>query len=151
MFKNQARGKGAAPRKALANIQNTHHTKSVTFDANTVPLKPSLKVSQLKGNRSTTTPINKPLRRLAEKPSSSKKGFPSTTTPFKIFEDGGLQTQQPNKLVVQSSTKLKKKIDIFNDEIEYMPPCTDKGMYINILIKRFAVIDLKVVHFSSFK
>jgi len=122
-----ARGKGAAPRKALANIQNTHHTKSVTFDANTAPLKPGLKVSQLKGNRSTATPINKPLRRLAEKPSSSKKGFPSTTTPFKIFEDGGLQTQQPNKLVVQSSTKLKKKIDIFNDEIEYMPPCTDKA------------------------
>lgn len=118
-----ARGKGAAPRKALANIQNTHHTKSVSFDNNTAPLKPSLKIiNQLKGNlKSTTTPINKPIRRLGEKPSTSKKGFPSATTPFKIFEDGGKSEQ-----AAKSSTRPNQKIDIFNDEIEYMPPCTDR-------------------------
>ncbi|XP_066933756.1 uncharacterized protein [Clytia hemisphaerica] len=123
------RGKGAAPRRALANIQNTHHTKSVTFENGAIQ-KPACKPTQLKNIRTlNATPLAKPLRKLSEKPSTVKKGL-SSTTPFKIFEDG--KTERSTKQRASTSTKTRKKIDIFNDEIEYMPPCTDKEVEVKM-------------------
>lgn len=108
------------PRRALANIQNTHHAKSVTFDGSAV--KPLSKGSQLKGT--TITPANKRIKKVGEKASTSKqKGI---ATPFKIFDDS--VKEEKKQLLGQSSTKSKKRIDIYQDEIEYMPPCTDKDL-----------------------
>ena len=111
------------PRKALANIQNTHHSKTVTFDG--TALKPTSKISQLKNIR-TITPVSKQTKKVGDRPTSNRKGL-SSTTPFKIFEDGQIEQNQSKKAGTQTATKSRKKIDIYNDEIEYMPPCTDRG------------------------
>jgi hypothetical protein len=74
----------------------------------------------------TITPASKQAKKLGERPTSSKKGL-SSTTPFKIFEDGQIEQNKIIKAGTQTTTKSRKKIDIYNDEIEYMPPCTDQG------------------------
>ena len=104
----------------MANIQNTLHSKSVTFE--NVAQKPG-KNKLDKGQ----TPRHKKINILTDKTKTATPGIKPVSRnkvglkPFKIYND---------KTASDGAKEIKKQRKKIEEPIEkeYMPPCTDKGM-----------------------